>query len=84
MSSDSDPNTLPLGGDISDLPEEEEASKQSVDTVPVNLVSLVPLFKSIPLTGTKFVIGRNSSVCSVWTRITILLSYCHVRPHTSC
>jgi len=61
MSSDSEPSTLPLEDNISDLAEDGEAS-ESASTVPVNLVSLVPAYKSIPLTKSKTILGRNSSM----------------------
>ncbi|KAK3816016.1 MAG: hypothetical protein J3Q66DRAFT_440528 [Benniella sp.] len=59
MSSDSEPSTLPLEDNISDLAEDGEAL-ESASTVPVNLVSLVPAYKSIPLTKSKTIVGRNS------------------------
>ncbi|KAG0244094.1 hypothetical protein BGX31_009892 [Mortierella sp. GBA43] len=57
MSTDSETSTLPLSDDINELPVDDQ---DSVVKVPVNLVSLVPLFKDIPLTGSKTIIGRNS------------------------
>ncbi|KAG0003703.1 hypothetical protein BGZ65_001439 [Modicella reniformis] len=59
MSSDSEPLTLPLEDEITDLSEDDRATGEST-TTSVNLVSLVPSYKDISLTKSKTVIGRNS------------------------